>query len=110
MKISEKKLMRIIKEEIQKELEEGSLADRSASGFERIMSVGLVKKVIAKIRNSLEQQGEAGSGSRKEEVMSLLSKFGIGAPDLVKIMGAARGEEKKKAAGGDVGPPVTSDV
>ena len=94
MKISEKKLMRIIKEEIQKELEENNMADRASSAFQRIMGVGVIQKAIAKIKDSLDKQGAPGSPARKEEVIKVLNQLGIGASDLVKIMSTAKGEER----------------
>ena len=98
MNISEAKLRKIIREEFQKELEEGGMASRAASAFQRVMGVGVIQKAIAKIKDSLDKQGAAGSPARKEEVISLLNQLGIGTADLMKIMGAAKGEERAAAA------------
>ena len=92
MKITKELIESMVREQL-----EENLGARAVSTFKRAMSIPRNEKALSDIRNILNSQGEAGASSRREELVALFNTLGINMTDLVKIVGAMRGEERAEA-------------
>ena len=86
MKITANRLEQIIKEEIEKVLQE----DEVASSFKRIIDLPVVGKAVAALKKGLSATGKPGSPARKAEILTILNGVGLNLVDVKNALGLAK--------------------